>query len=328
MMRKIFFSLLVAIYTYPQQCASSSVHNVFLRQVHRFNDSQYTDYYFGCNVVGQFLAWQFNSDSLAGFLPNNIGRAVVNSRSGFRFTTTLLSSRAITNESRFELDSILVVSFDNTLEPLPFMITCRNEGESNDATFTGDDFDVTNSQTSEGVTLDYVLSGDIVQGSKTHIFVCGTGFEFQFLQVTGPTIGFSQSDRIGVVKKVLSVDRRTANILGILMDEQPFNSTTLLVVVTNSVVNVRCFYDSNHEVMLSLNQISTQSQSRPVSTQVYSPETTTYGTKKSSTDFHSTTISIGDPDGMNYHFITVGGGRELENLNYFFFLQVFVTLRL
>ena len=317
MLLKSILIVFIAIHICPK-CAWSSVNTVFLRKVNRFQDNRYIDYYFCCNVVGQFLAWQYNnSDSLAAFLPTNIGMAVVSRLSDYQYTTTLLSSRANTNDTRlFELDSILVVSFKNT-EPLPFVIACSNEGELSTAIFTSDSF-ASSSQSSEGVTLDYVLSSNIVRRSKTHIFVCGTGFEFQFLEIFGTRIAFSQNDMVGDRKNVLSHDQHTVNIQGILMAKEPFNTTTLLIVADNSVINVRCFTDNNHQVMLS-----SLMSSPLVTTQENPQKITIYSTKYHSTDRNI--ITSGNSDGMNYWFIL--RSRKWECLiTIIFFLQVFVIL--
>jgi len=97
-------------------------------------DSNHIDYYFCCNAVGHYLQWKYNDESLTGSLQPNIGKAVLNRISNYHFTTTLLSSRVHgTDTGLAELDSLLVISFENT-EPSPFTITCSNEAGINTVT--------------------------------------------------------------------------------------------------------------------------------------------------------------------------------------------------
>ena len=244
--------LCVLVLWCTDQC-TSSVDNTLLRRVKRFDNSSYIDHYFCCNVVGLYLIWQYNDITIRGFFPPDIGDAVVSSRSGVQFTTTLLSSRTHESDTSLtELDSILVVSFEDVVDTLPFEITCSNEVESRITNSTTLTDKVVDSNKMNGITFDYVLFHTIVRSrNNTHVFVCGSNSDFQFLETAGPPISFSQSDTVGEVRTVLSSDRSTVNILGILMARDLFNKITLLIVPENSsVVNVRCFYDNEHLVEL------------------------------------------------------------------------------
>ena len=239
--------LLVLLCT--DQC-TSSVNNTSLRKVKRVDNSSYTDHYFSCNVVGRFLIWLYNDITIRVFFPSDVGKAIVSSRSGVQFTTTLLASRIHESDiSLTELDSILVVSLEDV--DLPFVITCNNEVESRVADSTTLIDGAIDSNKIEGIVFDHILSTTIVRSrSDTHVFVCGSNSDLQFLEIAGPAIGFSQSDMVGQVRTVLSSDRSTVNVQGILIAQDPFNKITLLLVPKNGMVSVRCFYDSEHQVVL------------------------------------------------------------------------------
>ena len=245
-------TLLIVLVLWCTNECTSSINNTLLRRVNRLGNSSYTDYYFCCNVVSQLLLWEYNDITIRGFLPSDIGAAAVSSRSGVQFTTTLLSARTLESDTSLaELDSILVVSFED-VNHLPFEVTCSNEVERHTIDSTTLTNEVINSNKIEDIVLDHVLSDAIVQSrSNTYVFVCGSNSDFQFLEIAGPVIGFSQTDRVGQERTVLSSDRSTVNVQGILMAQDPFNKITLLLVPKDSMVNVRCFYDNEHQVELS-----------------------------------------------------------------------------
>ena len=56
-----------------------------------------------------------------------------------------------------------------------------------------------------GVTLSQV----IFYKESTHVFVSETKSEFQFINITGSSVCFSQQDSVGEAKTVLLSERRT-----------------------------------------------------------------------------------------------------------------------
>jgi len=249
MSKEIVFLVLITF----QHCSSFSPNITFLSKVNRLNDTNFTDYYFSCNLVGRFLSWQYNNEALSGFQPNDLGEAVVSRESSFEYTTTLLS--ATNNETGTVMDSILVMSFENLdTSSFTFAIACSNEASiSTIHTNKSVERDVRNRDEIEDDTLrlDYVLSSTVQSGMYTHVFMCGARSEFQYLEAIGPPIGFRRNGNLGEVKTVLSANREALNIQGVLMAQQPLSTITLFIIVTEiSEVNVRCFYDNEHELTL------------------------------------------------------------------------------
>ena len=224
----------------------------YLKGVHRFNDTGYTDYYFCCNAYGRFLRWQFNDEPLTGFVVGHVGRVVVDTtRSTFEYTATLLSSQPDPeNNQQAIMDSVFVVSFSGE-PPSTFEITCSsNSNFSTEAVGNMSEVVRASSNDSE-VVLDYILSRPIVQNkNKTHIFVCGALDMLQYFEINGPPIGFSGHDDIGQDRTVLSENGNIVNIQGVLIARRPYTSTALLFVSEDSDVNVTCYFGS-HQAQLS-----------------------------------------------------------------------------
>ena len=219
----------------------------YLKGVHRFGDTDYTDYYFSCNALGRFLCWQVNDIPLTGFSVGKAGRVVVDSRTAFEYTATLLSSQNDPkNNQEAMLDSVFVVSF-NGEPPSTFEVKCSSSSNSNFSTTAVNELrsDVVNASSNNGeVVLDYVLSRQIVQNkNKTHIFVCGALDMLQYFEINGPPmIGFSGLNYIGQDRTVLSEDHNIVNVQGVLIARHPYTSTSLLFVSEDSDVNVTCFW--------------------------------------------------------------------------------------
>ena len=245
-------SLLLLIFSISICTATTDEPTIrYLRGVHRFNSSGYTDYYFCCNVVGTFLHWQYNDDPLTGFRFGDAGCVVVDTRSTFGYTATLLSSQSDPeNNQQATLDSVFVVSFSGE-PPSTFEVTCSsNSNFSTEAVGNMSEVVRASSNDSE-VVLDYVLSRPIVQNkNKTHIFVCGAQDMLQYFEINGPTIGFSGHDDIGRARTFLSEDGNIVNVQGVLIARHPYTSTSLLFVSEDSDVTVTCFFGS-HQVQLS-----------------------------------------------------------------------------
>ena len=249
---------------------ASQANLVFLSKVIRLGNSDYVDYYFCCNVIGEYIDWQYNNVPLHAFLAGRIYNPVVNSGPGFDYIITLLSSIPDSDNSRqAHFSSVMVLSFRGSNDPNGFTVQC-----SSHASFTvhamdgntavepvGDD----RRRNNGSLVFDYVLSRKIVTSrSKTHIFICGVSSNLQFLQMGDRTIGFSRHDSIGGVKNVFSPDSNTVDIQGILIDRDQFQTTTLLLVSDDSdVITVSCFYDEGHFESLSSNNTSSNISSTP-----------------------------------------------------------------
>ena len=100
----------------------------------------------------------------------------------------------------------------------------------------------------------------------------------QFFLISGQPIGFSDHDHIGKARTVLSDDRNTVDLQGVLIARQPFQSISLLFVTTaESEVTVSCFYEESHQVQLSSLTLPTTEPSSTNATEVISPESHTRG---------------------------------------------------
>ena len=246
----------------------------FMGRASRLHAVNYTDFYFSCHTIGEYIQWQYNEDPLSGFLPERIGTATVNNRGlSYEYTATLLSARPVVNNTRqAELVSLLVISFLNEY-PESFTIKCGNNIEFTSTTtgIIGGTFTNVTNNTRRGneLALDYVFtSSDIVRSRKTHVFICGVQSMFQLIEVSGPSIGFSDRDNIGKVRTIFS-DRETIDIQAILMDREPLQTTSLLIISENSEVIVRCS-DEAHSVNLSSEAPTTPVLSTFVSTSLIS----------------------------------------------------------
>ena len=228
----------------------------------RLHSVNFTDFYFSCHTIGEYIQWQYNEDPLSGFLPERIGTATVNNRGlSYKYTATLLSATLLVNDTRqAELESLLVISFQNEY-PESFTVKCGNNIEFRSVTsnITSNTFTNVINSTRRGneLALDYVFtSSEIVRSRNTHVFICGVQSMFQLIEVSGPSIGFSDRDNIGKVRTIFS-DRETIDIQAILIDREPLQTTSLLIVAENSDVQVKCS-DEAHSVSLSSNSLSSR----------------------------------------------------------------------
>ena len=163
----------------------------YLGEAVRLNGSGYTDVYFSCSVNGCFLHWQYDYVQLRVFRMGEVRRTYVIVDHGFNYTTTLLSSQPIPNDSRSEgLDSVLVLSFLD-IPPRQFQVTCTSDFDYLTRNFQRNQSeDLITSGTIDSVLLDFVLSIQIVQNrAHTHVFVCGVAYDQQLVNAGGPLIG-------------------------------------------------------------------------------------------------------------------------------------------
>lgn len=287
-------------------CASSTTEPeiIFLKGVPRLHNANYTDYYFCCNVNGEFLQWQYEDEPLSGFRIGEAGRAIVDVRTTFEYTATLLSSEP--DGELANLDSVLVVSFRGN-HPNNFSITCSGHLSSHTITAESvSNVEFTDDQ--EQVVLDHVISQRIVNRmSITHIFLCGAKSLLQFISVNDPQIGFGEFDYIGKDRTVLTADSNTVSIQGILIARDPFQTTTLLFVVDDADVHVACFY-GQHQANLNASRLSIISTS-PLSPEINSTSPLTAATSSVTVSNKTTTevlVTESHTSGMNNLYYRVG----------------------
>ena len=275
-MSKAFIIHLIFLITSCTTTAADQPNLQYLSGFQRLSGTNYTDFYFCCNVVGEFLQWQFNDEPLTGFRVGEAGRVVVDTRSTFNYTATLLSSEPLDNHQA-KLDSLLIVSFYGE-HPRTFDVTCSSLVGFMTVTAESVTSDVIGSNAKGGIVLNHVLSREIVQNrNKTHVFVCEVPDMLQFFSISGTPIGFTDHDHIGQDRTVLSDDWNTVELQGVLIARQPFQSISFLFVTTEeSEVTVTCSYES-HQVQLSSLTLSTTEPSSTNATEVISPESYTRG---------------------------------------------------
>ncbi len=148
-----------------------------------------------------------------------VGRIYVIADHGFNYTTTLLSSQPISDDTRSEaLDSVLVLSFLD-IPPRQFQVTCTSDFDYLTRNFKRNQSeDLITSGTIDSVLLDCVLSIQIVQNrAHTYVFICGVAYDQQLVNAGGP-IGYE----VVKTKTFLSPDGRTTNVLGILMSSHSY----------------------------------------------------------------------------------------------------------
>ena len=273
---------------YIHFCSASPPQIKFLSIINRFGDNNTTDYYFSCSVVGHFLVWQYNNEPLSGFLPSEVGKAVVISASNFNYTATLLSSHFRNESGNAKLDSILVVSMKAT-EQMNSTLTCSNERNITyiNTSMTEDvQRNVVFRNATEGLILDYIYYGDITSSgpNNTHIFLCGAESDVQIAVYEEPPI--ESSSRNHSVTTLWSSDEyNTVTIQGINTAEQLYNVTALFIVAGDSAFHVACYYPGRIVTLYSLG-MPLSSDSQPTQRQ---PTDNTFNTSLAS---HSTEQKI------------------------------------
>ncbi len=232
-----------------------SVKLFYLKGDMRFNTAN-TDYYFYCNVVGNYLHWQYESEPLTGFNANDeVGTSRVVDKTDFRYTVTLLSFESI-GDGNTSMDSVIIFSFDEAVRN-NFTITCRSNGPMSKTVSAGIVSEVEYSSlrhnSYHSIKLDYVIksikSHKIVRNSTTHIFMCGTINTPQSIQVNGLSINFTSSDELGFHRNV-SGKMNSDNVQGILIALHPLMTTAIFVNTNNSNFEVSC---SDRDMLTTLN---------------------------------------------------------------------------
>ena len=227
---------------------STYVNIEYLRRDNRFNHSSYIDYYFSCNTIGPTLQWALNEESLIGYGLDDVGRAVVSMGQNFNYTTTLLSSQ-LERQQNARLTSILIVSPEKE-QIENFNVSCNNGLMINSTSTTTNPIyvEIVENIQTEGsiIALEQVLSARVIQNNTNliHILLCGTADSSQIWGVNGEGIIFDQNDRIGR-HQTETPDGITVVRQAILFARQPFETTSVLFVLSNSNITVICFFNSH-----------------------------------------------------------------------------------
>ncbi len=233
---------------------SESVKLFYLKGVMRFNTAS-TDYYFCCNVIGNYLQWQYKNELLTGFnADDEVGASRVVDETDFRYTVTLLSSESI-GDGNTSINSVIILSFDEAVRN-NFTITC-SKGLMSKTVSAGIVSEVEDSSlrhnSYHSIILDYVIksikSHKIVRNSTTHIFMCGTINTPQSIQVNSLSINFTSSDELGFHRNV-SGKMNSDNVQVILIALHPLMTTAIFVNTNNSNVEVSC---SDWDMLTTLN---------------------------------------------------------------------------
>ncbi len=253
------FVILFAIANFGTAFTQEPVTLKFVRGVPRLNTEEYIDYYFYCQIKGIFLHWQYEDEPLTAFRPNDVGHSLVNVRSNYEYTATLLSSRPADNNNRY-MDSIVVVT---SRSDASFNVTCTNDFVSETEPSQHPKSALSSARTNNSdIVLNYISSANIVRNISTHIFVCGVQHSTQILSVDGLSIAFTEGDHVGVHRAgSSSID--TVDVQGIVIARTPFTIISMLIVARNSDVNVTCFYDTQQRTTLASNMHKAMTEDTP-----------------------------------------------------------------
>ena len=224
------------------------------------------DYYFYCNAVGMTLIWEIDQFGLGGFRSTEVGRVIVDQRSNFNYTATLLSSKRTPERQLF--DSVLIVSILGTAT---FNVTCRNGSVLHSRTIdnTNNGLGVESIINSSSVIEEYILTDTIVKKddfSETSIFLCGVLNSIMYWRTSSRTIVFNINDAIGTSKPTPESGSVTVSQQAILIAHEPYVIVSVLFITDTSDVNVTCGYSVRDEVFLmSKNRHPTTSEDTTVS---------------------------------------------------------------
>ena len=244
----MFYSIWIGVILLGSICYGTpsyiSIENLI--RVNRFNNSSWIDHYFSCNTIGPMIKWGLNEQTLAGFSLDEVGKAVTSMEQNFDYTAALLSSRRIPGQTHAMLTSILKVSFEkNEIEN--FNVTCSNGLMINHTSTTTNPVyveSVDNIQImGDIIALKHVLSGNLIHNSSslTHILTCGTANRSLTWGINREGIVFYPSDRIGrYIPDTL--DGISVFKLAILIAHQPFETTSVIFLTSDSNINVTCYF--------------------------------------------------------------------------------------
>ena len=239
--------------------ATADVNVMYLRGVPQLDNSSYYDYYFSCNTIGLTLQWEVNGSPLGGYMGGAVGYVFSSSRSGYKYTATLLSSKWITGR-QYTFDSVLIVSL---LGSSNLNVTCRNGPSSFESVNNAEiKADVKNQVTDDSVYLVYLLTLSIVStnGYSTSIFVCGVKKQFMTWQTNTRNFEFTASDAIGHFEKNLEQNGTIVKEQAIRIAHGPY-LVSVLFITSTSEGPVICGYNQTHLSLTSSLEDTTTSDS-------------------------------------------------------------------
>ena len=225
----------------------------YLLRVNRLNNLSYNDYYFICNAVGPTLKWAFNEESLIGYSVDEVGRTLVSAGQNFNYTSTLLSSHLI-GYQQSELTSVLIISFKE-VQTKYFNVTCSNGLMTNIINTSSNPRFIENPDNirtkGDSIYLKHVMSAKLIGNSTslTHILTCGTAKFAQTWGINGEGTVFDQNDKIGKARTEVP-DGTTVSRQAILFARQPFETTSVMFVTSNSNITVTCSFSPHSPAIL------------------------------------------------------------------------------
>ena len=228
----------------------------YLLRVNRLNNLSYNDYYFVCNGVGSTLLWESHEESLIGFSAvDDVGEAVVSTGQNFNYTSTLLKSHQIINQQS-EFTSVLIISLKEE-QTKYFNVTCSNGLMTNTINTSSKPRFIENLDNfrtkGDSISLKQVLSAKLIHNSSTlvHILTCGTANLTLTWGINGEGIVLDRKDEVGDYKKEV-LDGSSVSRQAILFARQPFKTTSVMFVTSNSNINVTCSFGLHKLAMLHL----------------------------------------------------------------------------
>ena len=228
---------------------SETVEVKFLTGAHRlFSTANFTDFYFSCSALGNFIQWNLNGGPLSGFTRTETGRVRRNVGTNYNYTATLLSSRLYNDSVMTVLDSIVVVSFQRDYPN--FEITCS--GSEGAKTISRGEVNDSDSDHNGALAFQRLFSGAITMNQTyIHGFMCGASSILQLSGDVGPTIAFTTRDSIGFSRIALKSDVNSIQVQGILLARAPLETTSLFLIASDENVTAKCFYGSDEIVLTS-----------------------------------------------------------------------------
>ena len=221
----------------------------FLRGVHRlFSTANFTDFYFSCSALGNYILWSLNGTALSGFTTTEIGRVRRNGETKYNYTATLLSSRKYNDSVMMVLDSMIVVSFPRNY--LNFEISCR--GSHGVKTISRGEVSDSDADRNGALAFQHLFSSAItLNQTYIHGFLCGGSSILQLSGDVGPTIAFTTQDSIGFSRIALKSDIDSILVQGILLAHEPLQTTSIFLIASDGNVTAKCFYGSDEIILTS-----------------------------------------------------------------------------
>ena len=242
----LFFITLTLIST-----TSCTVNVTYLNGVPRLSNTSYWDYYFNCNTVGVVLLWNVNGAGLGGFLSGDLGEAVAGTTPNFTYTAILLSLKQLTDR-QFTFDSILIVSLPGSSS---LDVVCSNGPSSNRTSNVDNGKGVENSNSTNSIFEEYLLTEDIVgdKTSQASIFICGVKSSLMYWRAgtNSSELGFSEFDNVGQIRRNLEPGATIVKELAIVIAKEPYQIVSVLLVTDTSSVTATCGDNQQNEVSLT-----------------------------------------------------------------------------